>query len=65
MSISPLNVGTNTYSTALLIGERAAIIIAEDFGYQLYLISIVRDVFNSEYVYIWWIANKRQWTPPC
>ncbi|KAG2072312.1 alcohol oxidase-like protein [Suillus decipiens] len=32
MSISPLNVGTNTYSTALLIGERAAIIIAEDLG---------------------------------
>ncbi|KAG1846419.1 GMC oxidoreductase-domain-containing protein [Suillus subalutaceus] len=30
MSISPLNVGTNTYSTALLIGERAAMIIAED-----------------------------------
>ncbi|KAG2364370.1 GMC oxidoreductase-domain-containing protein [Suillus spraguei] len=30
MSISPLNVGTNTYSTALLIGERATIIIAED-----------------------------------
>ncbi|KAG1724258.1 GMC oxidoreductase-domain-containing protein [Suillus lakei] len=32
MSISPLNVGTNTYSTALLIGERAAMIIADDLG---------------------------------
>ncbi|KAG1870401.1 GMC oxidoreductase-domain-containing protein [Suillus tomentosus] len=32
MSISPLNVGTNTYSTALLIGERAAMIIAEELG---------------------------------
>ncbi|KAG2113893.1 GMC oxidoreductase-domain-containing protein [Suillus discolor] len=32
MSISPLNVGGNTYSTALLIGERAAMIIAEDLG---------------------------------
>jgi alcohol oxidase len=32
MSISPLNVGTNTYTTALLIGERAAMIIAEDLG---------------------------------
>ncbi|KAG2090360.1 GMC oxidoreductase-domain-containing protein [Suillus discolor] len=32
MSISPLNVGTNTYSTALLIGERAAMIIAKDLG---------------------------------
>ncbi|KAG2364367.1 GMC oxidoreductase-domain-containing protein [Suillus spraguei] len=35
MSISPLNVGTNTYSTALLIGERAAIIIAEDLGIMI------------------------------
>ncbi|KAG2364391.1 GMC oxidoreductase-domain-containing protein [Suillus spraguei] len=32
MSIAPLNVGTNTYSTALIIGERAAMIIAEDLG---------------------------------
>ncbi|KAG1799818.1 GMC oxidoreductase-domain-containing protein [Suillus plorans] len=32
LSISPLNVGANTYSTALLIGERAAMIIAEDLG---------------------------------
>ncbi|KAG1870426.1 GMC oxidoreductase-domain-containing protein [Suillus tomentosus] len=32
LSISPLNVGGNTYSTALLIGERAAMIIAEDLG---------------------------------
>ncbi|KAG1894459.1 GMC oxidoreductase-domain-containing protein [Suillus fuscotomentosus] len=32
MSISPLNVGTNSYSTALLIGELAAMIIAEDLG---------------------------------
>ncbi|KAG2153872.1 GMC oxidoreductase-domain-containing protein [Suillus clintonianus] len=32
MSIAPLNVGTNTYSTALLIGEKAAMIIAQDLG---------------------------------
>ncbi|KAG2128374.1 GMC oxidoreductase-domain-containing protein [Suillus bovinus] len=32
MSIAPKNVGTNTYSTALLIGEKAALIIAEDLG---------------------------------
>ncbi|OAX31048.1 hypothetical protein K503DRAFT_704329, partial [Rhizopogon vinicolor AM-OR11-026] len=32
LSIVPLNVGTNTYSTALLIGEKAAMIIAEDLG---------------------------------
>ncbi|KAG0694896.1 GMC oxidoreductase-domain-containing protein [Suillus ampliporus] len=32
MSIVPQNVGTNTYSTALLIGEKAAMMIAEDLG---------------------------------
>ncbi|KAG1752767.1 hypothetical protein EDD22DRAFT_957619 [Suillus occidentalis] len=32
LSIAPKNVGTNTYSTALLIGEKAAMIIAEDLG---------------------------------
>ncbi|KAG2367035.1 alcohol oxidase-like protein [Suillus spraguei] len=32
MSIVPKDVGTNTYSTALLIGEKAAMIIAEDLG---------------------------------
>jgi len=32
MSICPSNVGTNTYSTALLIGEKAAVIIAQDLG---------------------------------
>ncbi|KAH7888383.1 GMC oxidoreductase-domain-containing protein [Phlebopus sp. FC_14] len=32
LSIAPTNVGTNTYSTALLVGEKAAVIIAEDLG---------------------------------
>ncbi|KAG1725806.1 GMC oxidoreductase-domain-containing protein [Suillus paluster] len=32
LSIAPKNVGTNTYSTALLIGEKAAMLIAEDLG---------------------------------
>ncbi|KAG8212842.1 GMC oxidoreductase-domain-containing protein [Butyriboletus roseoflavus] len=32
MSICPTSVGNNTYSTALLIGEKAAAIIAEDLG---------------------------------
>ncbi|KAJ8591710.1 alcohol oxidase [Rhizopogon salebrosus TDB-379] len=32
MSIVPLNIGTNTCSIALLIGEKAAMIIAEDLG---------------------------------
>lgn len=32
LSIGPGNVGSNTYSTALVIGEKAAIIIAEELG---------------------------------
>jgi alcohol oxidase len=35
MSICPTNVGNNTYSTALLIGEKAATIIAEELGITL------------------------------
>ncbi|KAI5781399.1 alcohol oxidase [Geopyxis carbonaria] len=33
LSICPDNVGCNTYSTALLIGEKAAMLVAEDLGY--------------------------------
>lgn len=32
LSIAPSNVGANTYSTALVIGEKAAVIIAEELG---------------------------------
>ncbi|TFK74184.1 alcohol oxidase [Pluteus cervinus] len=32
ISIAPQNVGANTYSTALVIGEKAAVIIAEELG---------------------------------
>ena len=32
MSNCPSNVAANTYSTALLIGEKAAVMIAEDLG---------------------------------
>ncbi|KAI9460298.1 GMC oxidoreductase-domain-containing protein [Boletus coccyginus] len=35
VSICPTNVGNNTYSTALLIGEKAAVIIAEELGVTL------------------------------
>ncbi|KAF8604555.1 alcohol oxidase [Ceratobasidium sp. AG-I] len=35
LSILPANVGANTNSTALLIGEKAAILIAEDLGLKL------------------------------
>jgi alcohol oxidase len=31
-SITPENVGANTYNTAVAIGEKAAVIIAEDLG---------------------------------
>jgi len=31
-SIAPGNVGANTYNTAISIGEKAAVIIAEDLG---------------------------------
>jgi alcohol oxidase len=32
LSIAPGNVGANTYNTAIAIGEKAAVIIAEDLG---------------------------------
>ncbi|KAJ7493832.1 GMC oxidoreductase-domain-containing protein [Mycena latifolia] len=32
MSIAPLNIGANTYNTAMIIGEKAALIIGEDLG---------------------------------
>lgn len=31
-SIAPANVGSNTYNTAIAIGEKAAVIIAEELG---------------------------------
>ena len=34
LSICPDNVGCNTYSTALLIGEKASMLVAEDLGYS-------------------------------
>ncbi|TRM64391.1 GMC oxidoreductase-domain-containing protein [Schizophyllum amplum] len=35
ISIAPANVGANTYSTALTIGEKSAVIIAEELGIKL------------------------------
>ncbi|KAH7926097.1 alcohol oxidase [Leucogyrophana mollusca] len=35
MSIAPGNVGANTYSTALVIGEKAAVLIGEDLGIKV------------------------------
>ncbi|KAE9385301.1 alcohol oxidase [Gymnopus androsaceus JB14] len=32
LSIVPLNVGANTYNTALIVGEKAFLIVAEDLG---------------------------------
>ena len=34
MSIAPSNVGANTYSTAVAIGEKAALLIAEELGVE-------------------------------
>jgi len=34
LSICPDNVGCNTFSTALLIGEKCAVLAAEDLGYR-------------------------------
>jgi alcohol oxidase len=31
-SIAPANVGANPYNTAVAIGEKAAVLIAEDLG---------------------------------
>jgi hypothetical protein len=35
MSICPENVGANTYNTALAIGAKSAVLIAEDLGLKL------------------------------
>jgi alcohol oxidase len=35
MSIAPGNVGANTYSTAIAIGEKGAILIGEALGIKL------------------------------
>ena len=35
LSIAPGNVSANTYGTALVIGEKAAMIIAEDLGIKM------------------------------
>ncbi|KAA1473386.1 alcohol oxidase-like protein [Dentipellis sp. KUC8613] len=35
VSICPSNIGANTYSTAVTIGEKAALIIAEELGFDL------------------------------
>ena len=34
LSVCPDNVGCNTYSTALLIGEKCSVLTAEDLGYS-------------------------------
>ncbi|KAF8186595.1 GMC oxidoreductase-domain-containing protein [Mycena galopus ATCC 62051] len=34
MSIAPLNVGANTYNTAMIVGEKAAMIIAKELGIE-------------------------------
>ncbi|KAG2134146.1 uncharacterized protein EDB93DRAFT_1331291 [Suillus bovinus] len=47
MSIAPKSVGTNTYSTALLIGEKAALIIAEDLGMNCREYRVIMNMYFS------------------
>jgi alcohol oxidase len=47
LSICPDNVGCNTYSTALLIGEKCAVLTAEDLGEHAYHID---ELANSDAV---------------
>ena len=47
LSICPDNVGCNTYSTALLIGEKAAILVAEDLGYSGEALEMKVPVWNA------------------
>jgi alcohol oxidase len=37
LSICPENLGTNTYSSALLVGEKGAALLAEDLGVKIKL----------------------------
>ncbi|KAJ3915703.1 GMC oxidoreductase-domain-containing protein [Lentinula edodes] len=46
MSIAPLNVGANTNNTALVIGEKAFLLIAEDLGISLESETISQSLKN-------------------
>ena len=47
-SISPDNVGANTYNTAIAIGEKAAVIIAEDLGIKGVTFKWTSRLFESD-----------------
>lgn len=47
LSICPDNVGCNTYSTALLIGEKAAMLVAEDLGYSGSALDMKVPTYNA------------------
>ncbi|KAL6360087.1 hypothetical protein LRP88_05787 [Fusarium phalaenopsidis] len=47
LSICPDNVGCNTYSTALLIGEKAAMLVAEDLGYSGDALNMTVPTYNA------------------
>jgi alcohol oxidase len=47
LSICPDNVGCNTYSTALLIGEKAAMLVAEDLGYSGEALEMKVPTYNA------------------
>ncbi|KAA8917356.1 hypothetical protein TRICI_000495 [Trichomonascus ciferrii] len=47
LSICPDNVGCNTYSTALLIAEKSAVITAEDLGYSGEALNMIVPTFHT------------------
>ncbi|KAI1735280.1 GMC oxidoreductase-domain-containing protein [Xylaria scruposa] len=47
LSICPDNVGCNTYSTALLIGEKCAVLVAEDLGYSGEALDMKVPTYNA------------------
>lgn len=47
LSICPDNVGCNTFSTALLIGEKAAVLVAEDLGYSGDALKMTVPTYNA------------------
>jgi hypothetical protein len=53
LSICPDNVGCNTYSTALLIGEKCAVLTAEDLGYSGHALDMrVPEYHAPRYVHL-------------
>jgi alcohol oxidase len=60
LSICPDNVGCNTYSTALLIGEKCAVLTAEDLGYSGHALDMrVPEYHAPRYVQLCGVRDYR------